>query len=83
MYLELPRLKLSKPGASQEQMAEELQPFASAASHDLQEPLRMVWSYSQLLARKNEDRLDPDSQQFRRFIGDRVERMRTLIRDLL
>ncbi|HYO80654.1 MAG TPA: ATP-binding protein [Bryobacteraceae bacterium] len=62
---------------------EDLQRFAYVASHDLQEPLRMVASYSQLLVRRNADRIDDDSRQFVRFIVTGVERMRTLIRDLL
>lgn len=62
---------------------EDLQRFAYVASHDLQEPLRMIGSYSQLLARKNGNNLDEDSRQFVRFIVEGVERMRTLIRDLL
>jgi light-regulated signal transduction histidine kinase (bacteriophytochrome) len=49
----------------------------------LQEPLRMIGSYSQLLACKNEGRLDEDSQQFVNFIVAGVERMWTLVRDLL
>jgi signal transduction histidine kinase len=62
---------------------EDLQRFAHTASHDLQEPLRMIGSYSQLLARRNEQKLDEDSRQFLRFILNGVERMRALICDLL
>jgi signal transduction histidine kinase len=62
---------------------EDLQRFANAASHDLQEPLRMVASYSQLLTRTNEGKLDEDTHLFLRYILNGVDRMRTLIRDLL
>lgn len=62
---------------------EDLQRFAHAASHDLQEPLRMIASYSQLLARRNKDMLDDDSRLFLRYITTGVDRMNTLIRDLL
>jgi PAS domain S-box-containing protein len=75
--------RLAEQAKKLEQSNEDLQRFAYAASHDLQEPLRMIGSYSQLLARKNEDRLDQDSREFIRFIVSGVERMRTLIRDLL
>jgi signal transduction histidine kinase len=62
---------------------EDLQRFAKAASHDLQEPLRMIASYTQLLVRRNEGQLDKDSQQFARYILNGVDRMQILIRDLL
>jgi signal transduction histidine kinase len=62
---------------------EDLQRFANMASHDLQEPLRMVTSYSQLLIKRNEGQLDADSQLFLQYILDGVNRMRVLIHDLL
>jgi signal transduction histidine kinase len=62
---------------------EDLQRFAYAASHDLQEPLRMIASFSQLLARRNEGKLDEDSRLFLRIILNGVDRMVTLIRDLM
>ncbi|RDI70829.1 PAS domain S-box protein [Halopelagius longus] len=66
-----------------EESNERLEQFAYAASHDLQEPLRMVSSYLSLIERRYGDQLDEDGEEFLEFAVDGADRMREMIDGLL
>lgn len=61
----------------------ELERFAYVASHDMQEPLRMVMNFSQIIAKDYHDRLDDDGREYLKIIADSALRMRDMVQDLL
>ncbi|MCE3280023.1 MAG: response regulator receiver sensor signal transduction histidine kinase [Bacteroidetes bacterium] len=82
-HLRVLNLKLEQRSNDLMRNVQELEKFAYVASHDLQEPLRTITSYIQLLQKKFSNKLDPEAIEFMEFVVNGSKRMKTLINDLL
>ncbi len=74
---------LASSEAHVDRLLREFECFAYVASHDLQEPLRMIRSFTDLLARRHRERLDDEGREFLRFAHDGAQHMQTLLNGLL
>lgn len=75
--------KIKEQNEQLEESNESLNQFASVASHDLKEPLRMIGSYTKLIQRRYTSQLDDTAQEFMGYITDATTRMEALLNDLL
>lgn len=76
-------LELSKAIEELRRSNQDLEQFAYVASHDLNEPIRMVSSYTKLLAKRFGNQMGAEADEFIHFIAEGAERMQFLIKDLL
>ncbi|MBC8412401.1 MAG: PAS domain-containing sensor histidine kinase [Nitrospira sp.] len=82
-HLAKEREELARTKQDLDRTRQELEQFMRSASHDLQEPLRMVSSYTRLLSSKYKGRLDNEADEFISFAADGADRMQSLLNNML
>lgn len=81
--VEIRTKELKKTNENLQRSNQQLEEFAYIASHDLQEPLRTITSFIQLLKKRNQDQLNAEAEEFMGYIVSGATRMKSLINDLL